>query len=66
MSVVTAPDPVSAHPGRFGWWGGTGTTFFADPKTDTVAILMFQRLMTGADDTAVSNEFVKQALKGEA
>ena len=48
-------------PGRFGWWGGFGTTFFADPNSDTVALLFTQRMMGGADDTKMSEEFLKLA-----
>jgi CubicO group peptidase (beta-lactamase class C family) len=65
IGVVTAADAIAAHPGRFGWFGGTGTTFFADPKTDRVVVLMFQRMMTSPDDTRIGNEFLSLALKGE-
>lgn len=40
--------------GRFGWWGGFGTAFWCDPATDTVAVLFTQRMMAGADDTALA------------
>ena len=42
MSVVTAPDEVSATPGRYGWNGGYGTFWFNDPTRDLVAIAMTQ------------------------
>ena len=61
MAVVTEPDDISPRPGRFGWWGGYGTTFFADPNTDTVALLFTQRMMSAADDTALSDRFLQQA-----
>jgi CubicO group peptidase (beta-lactamase class C family) len=61
MAVITAPDDISPRPGRFGWWGGFGTTFFADPNSDTVAILFTQRMMNSADDTKMSEEFLKLA-----
>lgn len=64
MAVVTAADDIAAVPGRFGWWGGYGTTFFADPHTDSVAILLTQRMMGGADDTEMSNAFVRRAISG--
>lgn len=62
IGLVTAPDAVSPTPGRFGWWGGFGTTFWCDPATDTVAILFTQRMMGGPDDAALGNEFLRLAL----
>lgn len=61
VAVITTPDHISPRPGRFGWWGGFGTTFFADPNSDTVALLFTQRMMGGADDTKMSEEFLKLA-----
>jgi CubicO group peptidase (beta-lactamase class C family) len=37
-------------PGRFGWTGGTGTTAYADPELDLVAVLLTQRMMAGPHD----------------
>jgi CubicO group peptidase (beta-lactamase class C family) len=42
MAVVTAPDEVSAEPGRYGWNGGYGTFWFNDPGRNLVAIAMTQ------------------------
>lgn len=42
MSVVTEPDEASPVPGRYGWEGGYGTTWFNDPNRDLVAIAMTQ------------------------
>ncbi len=61
ISIITTPDQISPRPGRFGWWGGFGTTFFADPTADVVALLFTQRLMDSADDTKMSEEFLKLA-----
>jgi CubicO group peptidase (beta-lactamase class C family) len=61
LAIITAPDKVSAIPGRFGWWGGFGTTFYAHPHSGTVALLFTQRMMGGADDTVMSEEFLKLA-----
>ena len=46
---IEAAEPWMA-PGRWGWNGGTGTTAFADPTRDTVAVLLTQRAMTGPLD----------------
>ncbi|GAA4982239.1 serine hydrolase domain-containing protein [Kineococcus glutinatus] len=42
-------EPVRAWDtvGRFGWSGGLGTTAYADPAHDLVAVLMTQRLWSG-------------------
>jgi CubicO group peptidase (beta-lactamase class C family) len=60
MAVSVKADSTSGR-GRFGWWGGTGTTFFADPNRSTVAVLLSQRMMTRPDDTKVSDAFLKAA-----
>ena len=65
IAITTAPDDISSVSGRFGWWGGFGTTFFVDPKTETVALLFSQRLMGGADDTVMSEDFLKRAFRLE-
>lgn len=43
VSVVTRRDDLSAVPGRYGWDGGLGTSWYSDPQEDLVAILMTQR-----------------------
>jgi CubicO group peptidase (beta-lactamase class C family) len=58
MSVTTARDGVGG-PGRFGWAGGYGTAFEADPETGIVAILLMQRLMKAPDDLDIAREFLK-------
>jgi CubicO group peptidase (beta-lactamase class C family) len=42
MTVTVAPDSVSPVPGRYGWDGGYGTTWFNDPVRRLVAIAMTQ------------------------
>jgi CubicO group peptidase (beta-lactamase class C family) len=42
MSVVVRPDDVSPVPGRYGWEGGTGTSWFNHPELDLTAILLTQ------------------------
>jgi CubicO group peptidase (beta-lactamase class C family) len=42
MAIYTAPDAVSRVPGRYGWDGGFGTSWFNDPGRDLVAIVMTQ------------------------
>ena len=42
MAVAIAPDDVSAVPGRYGWDGGYGTSWFNHPHLSKVAIAMTQ------------------------
>lgn len=42
MSVITKRDDLSSVPGRFGWDGGYGTSWYADPAEEMVCILMTQ------------------------
>jgi CubicO group peptidase (beta-lactamase class C family) len=45
MSVFTTlEDPLSA-PGRFGWDGGYGTSWYSDPREQLTGILLTQRMM---------------------
>jgi len=45
MSVFTGlEDPISA-PGRFGWDGGYGTSWYSDPREQLTGILLTQRMM---------------------
>jgi CubicO group peptidase (beta-lactamase class C family) len=42
VSVVTAPDADWPVPGRYGWSGGYGTTWFNDPHRGLIGIAMTQ------------------------
>jgi CubicO group peptidase (beta-lactamase class C family) len=44
VGITTGRDDVSAVPGRFGWDGGLGTSWYSDPAEDLVGILMTQRM----------------------
>jgi CubicO group peptidase (beta-lactamase class C family) len=44
VSVLTKRDGVSSVPGRYGWDGGLGTSWWSDPAEDLVGILMTQRM----------------------
>jgi CubicO group peptidase (beta-lactamase class C family) len=43
VSIITKRDDISAVPGRFGWDGGLGTSWWSDPQENMVAILMTLR-----------------------
>jgi CubicO group peptidase (beta-lactamase class C family) len=57
VSMITRRDDMAAVPGRFGWDGGYGTSWYADPKEDMVAILMTQRLWDSPVGPAVYGDF---------
>lgn len=64
VSMITKPDPVSPIPGRYGWDGGLGTSWFNDPGNGLIAILMTQRAY---DNFSPAPDFWKaayQALDG--
>src|SRR5229473_6518214 len=42
VSVVTRRDDIAAVPGRYGWAGGLGTSWYSDPREEMVIILMTQ------------------------
>ncbi|MFW3168627.1 serine hydrolase domain-containing protein [Geodermatophilus sp. CPCC 206100] len=48
--VCVSPVRPWTTPGRWGWDGGTGTSGWADPAEDLVAVLLTQRMMAGPDD----------------
>ncbi|MCZ2839458.1 serine hydrolase domain-containing protein [Modestobacter sp. VKM Ac-2985] len=50
VGVQVEPGEPWAQPGRFGWDGGTGTTAYADPDRDLVAVLLTARGMAGPGD----------------
>jgi CubicO group peptidase (beta-lactamase class C family) len=43
MSVITRRGDLATVPGRFGWDGGLGTSWYSDPREEMVTILMTQR-----------------------
>ena len=44
VSIVTRRTDIAATPGRYGWDGGYGTSWYVDPKEELVGILMTQRV----------------------
>jgi len=43
LGVITARNDLSGVPGRFGWDGAFGTSWWVDPKEELVGVLMTQR-----------------------
>ncbi|HEV2579824.1 MAG TPA: serine hydrolase domain-containing protein [Ktedonobacteraceae bacterium] len=57
VSVITRRDDVAAVPGRFGWDGGLGTSWYSDPREGMVTILMTQRAWTSPSPPNVCLDF---------
>ena len=57
VSVVTRRDDVAAVPGRYGWDGGMGTSWYSDPREEMVTILMTQRAWTSPSPPNVCLDF---------
>ncbi|WP_433216117.1 serine hydrolase domain-containing protein [Dactylosporangium sp. CS-047395] len=56
-SVDLASSPLGLVPGRYGWVGGTGTSAFVTPSSDTVAVLFTQVAMAGPGTPAWMYDF---------
>src|SRR6266568_1067922 len=57
VSVVTRRDDIAAVPGRYGWDGGMGTSWYSDPREGMVTILMTQRAWTSPSPPDVCLDF---------
>jgi CubicO group peptidase (beta-lactamase class C family) len=56
VAITNRRDDICANPGAFGWSGGIGTHFVADPTEGLVAIALTQRLMRSPDDGAIGRD----------
>ena len=52
-AVILGDGTKAGHPGSYGWFGGLGTSVLVDPDTRMTTIVLTQRLMRSADDTAL-------------
>jgi CubicO group peptidase (beta-lactamase class C family) len=57
VSIITRRDDVAAVPGRFGWDGGLGTSWYSDAREDMVTLLMTQRAWTSPRPPNVALDF---------
>jgi CubicO group peptidase (beta-lactamase class C family) len=57
LSVLTGFDDPQAKPGRFGWDGGYGTSWYSDPQTQLTGILLTQRVMDSPKPPSVFTDF---------
>jgi len=57
LAVVTETTPQGVPAGAYGWNGGFGTSWLADPASETSAILLTQTLFSSPAPPAVHEEF---------
>ena len=57
MSIVTKHTDSARPVGTYGWDGGFGTSWYADPKEDLTAVLMTQQAWTSPDPPNVCRDF---------
>lgn len=57
FAVATRRTDLATTPGRFGWDGGLGTSWYADPREDVPGILMTQRAWTSPMPPPVCRDF---------
>jgi len=57
VSIVAKREDVAGSAGRFGWYGGLGTSWYADPHEDVVGILTTQRAWTSPSPPPVCQDF---------
>ncbi|WP_084801055.1 serine hydrolase domain-containing protein [Bradyrhizobium sp. Tv2a-2] len=66
MSVFSRRDHLYHVPGRFGWEGGYGTSWYSDPKEGLTGILLTQRLMESPQMPQVMADFWTSAYQAIA
>jgi CubicO group peptidase (beta-lactamase class C family) len=57
LSVFTGLDDPYSAPGRFGWDGGYGTSWYSDTKAQLTGILLTQRVMDSPKPPPVFTDF---------
>lgn len=57
LSIVTRCGGLAESIGRFGWDGGLGTSWYADPREELTAILLTQVAWTSPSPPAVCRDF---------
>ena len=57
MGVITGRSDIWGVPGRFGWDGAFGTSWWVDPREELVGVLMTQRRPDALDIPALTLDF---------
>lgn len=61
MAVLTKPDGLASSPGRYGWDGGMGSSWFNDPTEDLTAVLLTNRMWSSATPPNICTAFWRSA-----
>jgi len=61
VAIITRRDDLARTVGTFGWDGGYGTSWYADPREDMTGILMTQRVWDSPGEPAVYRDFSTSA-----
>ncbi len=61
VSVLLEPDALASKPGRYGWNGGLGSSWWNDPERGLIAIILTERVFESADPPAVVKDFWRGA-----
>ncbi|GLV53893.1 serine hydrolase [Dictyobacter sp. S3.2.2.5] len=54
VSVATRRHDISSVPGRYGWDGGMGTSWYSDPREELIIILMTQCALASSNPSNVN------------
>ncbi len=57
LSIFTGLDDPDSSPGRFGWDGGYGTSWYSDPRAQVTGILLTQRVMDSPEPPRAFTDF---------
>ncbi|WP_028349197.1 serine hydrolase domain-containing protein [Bradyrhizobium murdochi] len=57
VSVFTRRDDLAHTPGRFGWYGGYGTSWYSDPSEGLTGIALTQRMLESPQSPRVMTDF---------
>ncbi|HEX9036524.1 MAG TPA: serine hydrolase domain-containing protein [Ktedonobacterales bacterium] len=57
MSVTTSRASLEDTPGRYGWDGGMGTSWYNDPREEMITLLMTQRAWSSATPPPLVRDF---------
>ncbi len=61
VSVVTRRDDLSMVPGRYGWDGGLGSCWSADPAEGVIAVLLTQKMWDSPEPPPIRSDFFTAA-----
>jgi CubicO group peptidase (beta-lactamase class C family) len=62
VCVVTRPSPDGVPTGAYGWTGGYGSSWWAERRTQTTAILLTQTLFNSPEPLAIHTDYWRLAL----